>query len=262
MKTRVIFALFFLALQVVNADTVLGPYTSNWSVDRTTTLSGINSSDASSSTSTFSNLLLPFYNGSEALKRVQIIYIAPLTGNGTISASLSNDSGTTHFTDASVGVDTEIGSTTLYNGLHTIDPLDALTFKVNTGSKTAGWNQSASDSVGAFTLNNPNVYNFSDANLTRSYNTSVFDSTNASVLSYFSQSGNFGFTLYSSVQAQYDRDVADNGSLTFTYTGIDSGTVEVIYTTVDPVPEPATVGLLLGGAGMLLLGQRLRRRSA
>ena len=246
MKTRLILALSFLALQAAQA--TVYTYTDSWDILRNTTLFGTQTAETLSSKVSYGSLSLPFYTGTEKLIGVQIIYSAPLGANpDTMTGSLTDTVGTTsHLDSSSIYVETAIGSSTLFNGLKTIDATTALSFYSTTNAK--GFTESASDAKGASVLTSPGSVDFS---LTRNYSDTVLNTSNPAMLAYFTKSGSFGLQLDSTVVADYSRGASDTGTLTFATSGYDSGTVEVIYTTegIPSVPEPSVIF----GVGFLAL---------
>jgi hypothetical protein len=91
--------------------------------------------------------------------------------------------------------------------------------------------------------------------LTRDYDLTRFSSTNAADLTAFSKdtASNITFTVGTNQAASYLRTSATN-DLEFEYSGIDSGTITVTYTTV-PEPMPWMM-LCIGLAGTLLVRRR------
>jgi len=253
MKNNLLIVLALLTLlPVAKGGTVVDSAT--WDVSWDTNIGGTQTSGAASN-SAVDPLNLDYYTRTEKLTGVTIKYVAPLSPvSPTITAAFS---GVGTYTDAYVKASTNFSSVALFAGL------GDTSFNYDVFNPDSGYTKAKSSSTETnFTLAGSESKSFSVA---RSYSTTILNSTDADVLAFFTQSGTFDISLKSTLEAWYTRTVG-TGPVNLAAAGNDSGTVEVIYTYEDApeppvIPEPATWAMLVGGIGMLTVGQRFRRRA-
>ena len=249
MKTRIILSI--LALSGF-ASAATYTYSTNWNVAVSTTFNASPSETSGIATSTaLGTITLPYFDEpGQTLTGVSITYSAPQpTVSDTIVGTVSSSSGTTltggdgaNFLSAT----TSITSSNLNSALNGLGNYTNQ-FATNSFSNNVTQNLTTDGHDLTVTAGIPLSYN-----LSRDYSTTQFTSTNAAVLAALTKSGTFGFKVTSAIEADYQQSALNN--LQFGFTGPDSGTITVTYTSV---PEPATP--LLGLIPVTLFVLRRRR---
>ena len=247
--------LSFLPAGNVKADTPAQTSTSDWTVSRTSSLVSTSTSGAETS-EVFGSVTVSKYTGALNLGRVVIKIAQPITGDSpTISASLSLASGSTTF-DTSTSQN-RVTEQTAFLG-SSISVYDAV---VAAGGDITDY---------SFTKASPNYANVTvnaGTPLTRSVNTTesaftLFDSTvysmtEADLTSIFRDGSNISFGYDIASKFLFSRDNAT--TLTASLSGSNTGQITVEYYAA--VPEPTTVGLLLGAGGLGIVAAIRRRRA-
>ncbi len=252
MKTKIL-ALFVATAGFASAATYT--YSASWSTNVTTTFTDANNTSSydnttgSNSNINVSTLLLSSLAVGETLESVTITYSAPSVGNSaSIVGQLEVLSGSQAFDSASVSVSTKVFSNEIYGILN------------NAGySSQAGLfnTTSAFYSIASNTIYNPTVNVGSPltvGNLTRTYTTQRYVSISgpeALLLANGGSNPSLTFNIRTEQTGAFERTTTDS-DVKFSFSGPDSGTITVTYTTI---PEPSAA--LIGGLGLLCL---LRRR--
>lgn len=110
-----------------------------------------------------------------------------------------------------------------------------------------------------------NVYDVSGATATLNTGLSDSDGITADTFDVLSFIGNSTDTFAVRLDGTIYGGASGLGSISYADSGTASATVEVIYTydafPVEPIPEPSTWAMVLGGIGFLAMAQRVRHRS-
>ncbi len=183
-----------------------------------------------------------------------------ITANGSITSSVSVLSGMAISGSGSVaGVTVNSGGTlnantsNLTTGALSIASSGTFALSLNTTAATTGKVAATDLTLGAST-----VLSITDLGSGASSTFAFLDYT-GTLLGQFTYSGIINGSSTTAVLAGGETLTVNGNDYTFQYAYSDAGINSVALLAV---PEPCTVAMLLGGFGFLLMGQKLRRRSA
>lgn len=254
MKIRHPFSIAMLLLSTAGfTSAATYTYSSDWNVAVSQTITGT-TINATASQGSNSFVYVPYFNTNllsvgETLESVTIVYTAPKTGvSSAITATIGSATGSNFFNMVDVSVSTTISSAGLASRLTSVGQAGSAALFSSSTPFTASDSEYQEDL--AVSPGTPASFA-----LTRDYDLTRFSSTNAADLTAFSKdtASNITFTVGTNQAASYLRTSATN-DLEFEYSGIDSGTITVTYTTV-PEPMPWMM-LCIGLAGTLLVRRR------